>query len=168
MKYLKLYLVGYFNYECGYHFEQNRFEPLNEQQSTSPLAWFGAYSQPFIFDHSAGAFLNHTAKYGLSALMLAVVRGHVDVVRTLVWCGADTSLRGTGAPGFADKTALDLAVDRNDAEMVRMLGTSAEPGQRRALNPHFEMVDSWSSARARLTFQPVAPKETAGRRLEEV
>lgn len=113
-----------------------------------------------------GAFLNHTAKYGLSALMLAVVRGHVDVVRTLVWCGADATLRGSGAPGFADKTALDLAVDRNHAEMVRLLQTSAEPGERRALNPHFEMVASWSVARTRLTFQPLEPKETVGRRLQ--
>jgi ankyrin repeat protein len=113
-----------------------------------------------------GARLNHTAKYGLSALMLAVVRGRVDVVRTLVWCGADASLRGSGAPGFADKTALDLAVARNDAEMVRLLAASAEPGHRRALNPHFEMTASWLAARTRLTFQPLEPKNTAGRRLQ--
>jgi uncharacterized protein len=55
-----------------------------------------------------GAALDHTAKYGLSALMLAVVNGHVDVVRRLVRAGANHELRGSGAPGFAGKTALDL------------------------------------------------------------
>src|SRR5438874_10199691 len=50
-----------------------------------------------------GAALNHTAKYGLSALMLAVVGGHVDVVRRLASAGASVSLRGIGAPGFAEK-----------------------------------------------------------------
>jgi para-aminobenzoate synthetase/4-amino-4-deoxychorismate lyase len=53
-----LHLAGYLNYECGYHFEQNRFERLNNQSTANePLAWFGAYAQPFIFDHAAGVFL---------------------------------------------------------------------------------------------------------------
>jgi ankyrin repeat protein len=68
-----------------------------------------------------GATLDHTAKYGLSALMLAVVRGHVDVVRSLAGAGANVSLRGTGAPGFAEKTALDLAIALNHHEMVEIL-----------------------------------------------
>ena len=68
-----------------------------------------------------GAALDRTAKYGLSALMLAVVRGHVDVVRRLAAAGADVGLRGTGAPGFSDKTALDLAIARDDAQMVDIL-----------------------------------------------
>lgn len=58
-----------------------------------------------------GANLNITAKFGLSALMLAIVAGHEDVARLLVRAGADLSLRGTGAPGFADKTACDLAME---------------------------------------------------------
>lgn len=73
-----------------------------------------------------GAALDHTAKYGLSALMLAVVRGHTDVVRKLTDAGASVSLRGTGAPGFADKTALDLAVARGDPEMVGILRSAAQ------------------------------------------
>jgi uncharacterized protein len=68
-----------------------------------------------------GADLDHTAKYGLGALMLAVVNGHVDVVRTLVRAGANPELRGSGAPGFAGKTALDLAVARDEPEMVAIL-----------------------------------------------
>jgi ankyrin repeat protein len=54
-------------------------------------------------------------------LMLAVINGHVDVVRTLVRAGANLAVRGTGAPGFADKTAMDLAVARGGQEMVDVL-----------------------------------------------
>jgi ankyrin repeat protein len=58
------------------------------------------------------ANLNVTAKYGLSALMLAVVAGHADVAHLLANAGADLSMRGTGAPGFAGKTAHELAAAR--------------------------------------------------------
>lgn len=68
-----------------------------------------------------GAKLDVTAKFGLTALMLAVVNGHVDVVRVLVRAGAKLELRGTGAPGFAGKTALNLADARGDREMVAIL-----------------------------------------------
>ena len=57
-----------------------------------------------------GARLDVTAKFGLSALMLAVVAGHTEIARLLVRAGANLALRGTGAPGFAGKTAYDLAV----------------------------------------------------------
>lgn len=63
------------------------------------------------------ANLNATAKYGLNALMLALVAGHANVARLLVDAGTDLSLRGTGVPGFADKTAYDLAVERNMCEL---------------------------------------------------
>jgi uncharacterized protein len=59
-----------------------------------------------------GADLNITAKFGLSALMLALIAGRAEVARLLAKAGADLSLRGTGAPGFADKTAYDLALER--------------------------------------------------------
>jgi uncharacterized protein len=57
-----------------------------------------------------GADLNVTAKYNLSALMLAVTAGHVGVARLLAGAGADLRVRGSGAPGFAGKTAHDLAL----------------------------------------------------------
>ena len=57
-----------------------------------------------------GADLNVTAKYNLSALMLAITAGHVEVARVLARAGADLRIKGTGAPGFAGKTAHDLAV----------------------------------------------------------
>jgi ankyrin repeat protein len=66
------------------------------------------------------ANLNITAKFGLSALMLALIAGHAEVARLLAKTGADLSLRGTGAPGFADKTAYDLALERG------LLALSAE------------------------------------------
>jgi ankyrin repeat protein len=56
-----------------------------------------------------GADLNHTAKYHLSALMLAVINGRDAIVGVLVDAGADRSIQGSGAPGFAGKTALDIA-----------------------------------------------------------
>lgn len=65
-----------------------------------------------------GAELDHTAKFHLTALMLAVLNGQVAIVRELVEAGADVTVRGSGAPGFHDKTALDLAVVRERDEAV--------------------------------------------------
>jgi ankyrin repeat protein len=67
------------------------------------------------------ANLNTTAKYGLSALMLAIIAGHAEVVRLLTDAGTDLSVRGTGAPGFAGKTAYDLAVERDMRELSAAL-----------------------------------------------
>ena len=64
-----------------------------------------------------GADLNVTAKFGLSALMLAIISGHEEVARFLARAGANLSLRGTGAPGFAGKTAYDLAAERGMLEL---------------------------------------------------
>lgn len=58
-----------------------------------------------------GVDLNVTAKYGLSALMLAVVNRHAGVARQLIDAGADLRIRGRDAPGFAGKSARDLARD---------------------------------------------------------
>jgi uncharacterized protein len=67
------------------------------------------------------ANLNMTAKFGLSALMLALVAGHSEVAHLLAKAGADLSLRGSGAPGFADKTAFDLALERGLPELAAEL-----------------------------------------------
>jgi ankyrin repeat protein len=72
-----------------------------------------------LIDHRAN--LNITAKFGLSALMLAVIAGHTEIARLLVKAGADLSIRGTGAPGFADKTAYDLAVARGMQDLSEEL-----------------------------------------------
>jgi len=60
----------------------------------------------------ARAVLDTAAKYNLTALMLAIVAGHEDIARALVQAGADVLVEGSGAPGFAGKTAYDLAVAR--------------------------------------------------------
>lgn len=67
------------------------------------------------------ASLDPTAKYGLSALMLAIVAGHADIAQLLADSGADLSLRGSGAPGFAGKTAYDLAIERGMRELFAAL-----------------------------------------------
>jgi ankyrin repeat protein len=67
------------------------------------------------------ADLNHTAKYRLSALMLAVIAGHEALVGALVQAGADPTLMGSGAPGFAGKTARDLAAAAGRAAIVAIL-----------------------------------------------
>ena len=68
-----------------------------------------------------GADLNVTAKYGLSAVMLAVVAGHEEVALELARAGADLTLRGTGASGFAGKTAADLATERGWSHLAIVL-----------------------------------------------
>jgi len=74
-----------------------------------------------------GAALNVTAKFGLSALMLAIVAGHPETARLLARAGADRSLRGTGAPGFAGKTAHDLARARDYQDLAAELIGPATP-----------------------------------------
>jgi ankyrin repeat protein len=68
-----------------------------------------------------GAALDHAAKYGLTALMLAAINDRVDVVRLLVAAGANKDLQGSGAPGFAGKTALDLAIDLRREDIADIL-----------------------------------------------
>jgi para-aminobenzoate synthetase / 4-amino-4-deoxychorismate lyase len=50
-----LYVAGYLSYECGYHFE--KFTGSLPRAAGPPLAWFGIYSMPAIFDHAQGCFL---------------------------------------------------------------------------------------------------------------
>ncbi|HSA85624.1 MAG TPA: ankyrin repeat domain-containing protein [Nitrospira sp.] len=77
-----------------------------------------------LIDH--GANLNVTAKYGLSAVMLAVVAGHEEIALALARAGADLTLRGTGAPGFAGKTAADLAMVRGLSHLAVALGPAQQ------------------------------------------
>jgi hypothetical protein len=68
-----------------------------------------------------GADLDHTAKFHLSALMLAVINGRDAIVGILADAGADRTIQGAGAPGFAGKTALDIARGGNREIMVALL-----------------------------------------------
>lgn len=74
-----------------------------------------------------GADLNHTAKFNLSALMLAVINGRDAIVGVLADAGADLTITGTGAPGFAGKTALDLAVAADRAIAIALLKDAETP-----------------------------------------
>jgi para-aminobenzoate synthetase/4-amino-4-deoxychorismate lyase len=49
-----LHIAGYMSYECGYHFE--RFEGVHLSPQSLPLAWFGVYAQPFVYDHAEARF----------------------------------------------------------------------------------------------------------------
>lgn len=79
-----------------------------------------------LVDH--GVDLNVTAKFGLSAVMLAVTAGHKEIARVLARAGADLRLRGTGAPGFAGKTAADLAGARGWNDLAIELAPDNKPG----------------------------------------
>ena len=72
------------------------------------------------------ANLNVTAKFGLSALMLAIVASHEEIAILLAQAGANPSLRGSGAPGFADKTAYDLALERDMQKLAKVLAPKPE------------------------------------------
>jgi len=75
-----------------------------------------------------GAALDHTSKFGLNALMLAVICGHSGIARALVTAGADTTVRGTGAPGFLGKTAADLAEEQGNKRLAAFIRGRATAG----------------------------------------
>jgi ankyrin repeat protein len=85
------------------------------------LAAYGGHAEVASALLAAGARLDVTAKYGLTALMLAIVGGHVEIARLLLRAGADRTPRGTGAPGFAGKSAHDLARERGLLDLAREL-----------------------------------------------
>jgi hypothetical protein len=90
-------------------------------QSALMLAALGGHQQAVGVLIGAGANLDRTAKFGLSATMLAVVNGHESVARALAAAGADLGLTGSGAPGFAGKTAAALALERGWSELAAAL-----------------------------------------------
>jgi para-aminobenzoate synthetase/4-amino-4-deoxychorismate lyase len=53
------YVAGFIGYECGYH-----FQPLNAvtlDPSDLPLAWFGVYRSPLIYDHQRNCVLGDSS-----------------------------------------------------------------------------------------------------------
>jgi ankyrin repeat protein len=65
-----------------------------------------------------GADLDVAAKFNLTALMLAIVNWRESIAVALVESGADLDHRGSGAPGFAGLSALDLARARELGAVV--------------------------------------------------
>jgi para-aminobenzoate synthetase / 4-amino-4-deoxychorismate lyase len=49
------HVAGYLSYECGYSFEPS-FACDAPTLDGLPLAWFGIYSNPLVFDHALGCF----------------------------------------------------------------------------------------------------------------
>jgi para-aminobenzoate synthetase/4-amino-4-deoxychorismate lyase len=53
------FAAGYFAYECGAFFEPTAATSSPVQTSTAqPIAWFGIYNQPTLFDHRTGSILH--------------------------------------------------------------------------------------------------------------
>jgi ankyrin repeat protein len=90
-------------------------------QSALMLAALAGHVEAVMILVAEGANLNVTAKFGLSALMLAVINGHQAVARYLASAGADLSITGSGAPGFAGRSAATLALDRGYQELAAEL-----------------------------------------------
>jgi hypothetical protein len=103
-----------------------------------------------------GVALDNHAKYGLTALMLAVIAGHHEIVELLRAAGADLDIRGTGAPGFDGRTALDLARDRGDDVLVEVLSSPI---------PHWAQPADRDAAERWFGATPARPRETLGRAL---
>ncbi len=74
------------------------------------------------------AKLDVTAKFGLSALMLAIINRHIEIAYSLIEAGADTQLSGSGAPGFAGKTAVDLAREAGLSDLVNKISRPQADG----------------------------------------
>jgi ankyrin repeat protein len=78
-----------------------------------------------------GADLNATAKYRLTALMWAIVWYQKHTACILIEAGADLSSRGgKGATGFHNKTALDLAKEREQEQVIALLEQHDDSGCR--------------------------------------
>ena len=55
----KCYVAGYLTYECGYHFEK----VVDKFKSSEPIAWFGIYREPLIFNHTTGKWDYKNSKH---------------------------------------------------------------------------------------------------------
>lgn len=99
----------------------------NHSQTALMLAAHAGHREMVELLIAHRANLNVTAKFGLSALMLAIVAGHAEIAILLARAGADLSLRGSGASGFAGKTAYDIAVERGMQELSKLLTPEPNP-----------------------------------------
>lgn len=70
-----------------------------------------------------GAALNHTAKYRLTALMLAVIGNHTEIVRLLVKAGADRTIEGS--QGSFARSPLQYAQEGGQTEIADILRNGA-------------------------------------------
>jgi len=73
----------------------------------------------WLIEH--GADLDHASKFGLTALMLSIVAGRPRIARRLVTAGAALDKVASGAPGFAGKTARELAAERGATRLAAFI-----------------------------------------------
>jgi ankyrin repeat protein len=73
-----------------------------------------------------GANLDIAAKFNLTALMLAIVNMRESIALALIEAGADLEHQGSGAPGFAGFSALDLARARDLVAVVAAIEERAQ------------------------------------------
>lgn len=76
-------------------------------------------------------FINHSNKWGVTALMIAAKNGHLGVVKLLLKEGADPNLRGGDFPEGRKKTALAFAAENRHDEVAYTLlenGADADAG----------------------------------------
>jgi para-aminobenzoate synthetase/4-amino-4-deoxychorismate lyase len=59
------HVAGYLSYECGYAFEP-AFAGEAPMLDGLPLAWFGVYSRPLVFDHVQGCFNGPAPLFAIS------------------------------------------------------------------------------------------------------
>jgi len=65
------FAAGYFAYECGAFFEPTAAPSrLAQPCAPQPIAWFGIYKQPILFDHRTGALLHADSLPHLTLLPL--------------------------------------------------------------------------------------------------
>lgn len=57
------FVAGFFSYECGYYFE--KFDGAVTLHDSVPLAWFGVYRKPYVFDHQLGRFTGEAPPAGV-------------------------------------------------------------------------------------------------------
>jgi imidazolonepropionase-like amidohydrolase len=79
-------------------------------------------------DHCAEFMLRREAMSAPDIIRSATLV-NAEIVRQLTDAGANLQLRGTGAPGFAEKTALDLATARGAPELIAILRSGAARGR---------------------------------------
>jgi para-aminobenzoate synthetase / 4-amino-4-deoxychorismate lyase len=68
------HLAGFVSYECGYHFQS--LEGFAPAPSELPLAWFGVYNDPLVFDHQT----DHQGSCGEADPSQSPLRGSGDLL----------------------------------------------------------------------------------------
>lgn len=108
------FAAGYIGYECGYHFEN--IATRTPLPSSMPLAWFGIYRRPFIFNHQAGSWETdtpslsrdiHDSTYSLTNCSLRI--SEAEYVKRIAAIKAYIAAGDTYQVNFTDKYTFDFS-----------------------------------------------------------